>query len=63
MHAKYLKVSYEVSYLIAKSKKPFTVVEELVHPAAVKIVKLFLGLLMLLKLKKFLCPMTLQLAE
>ena len=62
VHAKYLRASYEVSYLIAKSK-PFTVGEELVHPAAVKIAEIVLGSAHALKLKKFLCPMTLYLVE
>ena len=59
MQAKYLRVSYEVSYLIAKSKKPFTVVEELAHPAAVKIAKIVLGSAHALEVKKFLCLRTL----
>ena len=58
MHAKYLKTSYKVSYLIAKSK-PFTVGEELVHPATVKIAEIVLGSAHALEAKKFLCPMTL----
>ena len=52
MHVKYLRVSYKVSYLIAKSKKPFPVVEELVHPAAVKIAKIVLGSTHALEVKK-----------
>ena len=52
MHAKYLRASYEVSYLIAKSKKPFTVGEELVHPVAVKIAKIVLGYAHALEVKK-----------
>ena len=52
VHAKYLRASYEVSYLIAKSKKPFTVGEKLVHPAAVKIAKIVLGSAHALEVKK-----------
>ena len=53
MHPKYLRASYEVSYFIAKSKKPFTVGEELVHLAAVKIAEIVLGSARALKVKKF----------
>ena len=59
VHTKYLRAFYGVSYLIAKSKNPFTVGEEFVDPAAVEIGKIFLVLLMPVKLKKSLCPMTL----
>ena len=52
VHAKYLRASHEASYLIAKSKKPFTVGEELVHPVAVKIAKIVLGSAHALEVKK-----------
>ena len=47
-----LELLNEVSYLIAKSKKPFTVGEELLHPAAVKIAEIVLGSAHALEVKK-----------
>ena len=40
MNQKYLKASYEASYLIAKSTKPYSVRKELVLPPAVKMSKI-----------------------
>jgi len=36
VNEKYLLASYEISYYIAKNKKPFTIEEDLILPAATK---------------------------
>ena len=43
VNEKYLLASYEVSYCIAKNKKPFTIGEDLVLPAAIKMVEILHG--------------------
>ncbi|XP_023242879.1 SCAN domain-containing protein 3-like [Centruroides sculpturatus] len=43
INEKYLLASYEVSYCIAKNKKPFTIGEDLVLPAAIKMVEILHG--------------------
>jgi hypothetical protein len=43
VNEKYLLASYEASYLIAKAKKPFTIGEELILPAAIKICEIIHG--------------------
>jgi len=43
INEKYLLASYEVSYCIAKNKKPFTIGEELILPAAIKMVEILHG--------------------
>ena len=40
---KYFLASYEVSYCIAKNIKPITIVEDLVSPAATKMVGILYG--------------------
>ena len=42
-NSKHLCASYEASYLIAKSKKPFTIGEELVLPVAVRMTEIIHG--------------------
>ena len=42
-NSKHLRASYESSYLITKSKKPFTIGEDLVLPAAVRITEIIHG--------------------
>ncbi|GFR05750.1 protein FAM200B [Trichonephila clavata] len=43
VNEKYLLASYEVSYCIAKNKKPFTIGEDLVLPTAIKMVEILHG--------------------
>lgn len=43
VNEKYLLASYEVSYCISKNKKPFTIGEDLVLPAAIKMVEILHG--------------------
>ena len=43
VNEKYLLASYEVSYFIAKNKKPFTIGEDLVLPAATEMVEILYG--------------------
>ncbi|CAI9729287.1 Hypothetical predicted protein [Octopus vulgaris] len=43
INEKYLLVSYEVSYLIVKNKKPYTIGKELLLPATVKMVEILHG--------------------
>uniref|UniRef100_A0A0K0EJ23 DUF4371 domain-containing protein n=1 Tax=Strongyloides stercoralis TaxID=6248 RepID=A0A0K0EJ23_STRER len=43
VNKKYLLASYEVSYCIAKNKKPFTIGKDLVLPAAIKMVEILHG--------------------
>lgn len=40
---KALLASYKISYLMARCKKPHTIGEELIFPAAIKIVKTTFG--------------------
>ena len=42
-NSKHLRASYETFYLIAKSKKSFTIGEELVLPVAVRMTKIIYG--------------------
>ncbi|XP_065568857.1 protein FAM200B-like [Artemia franciscana] len=42
LNDKYLLALYEVSYLIAKTKKPFTIGEQLLLPAAIRMSELFM---------------------
>ena len=53
-NSKYLRASYEASYLIAKSKKQFTIGEELVLPVAVRMTEIIHGQRYADELKKFL---------
>lgn len=43
LNDKYLLASYEVSYLIAKTKKPFTIGEQLLLPAAIRMSEIVHG--------------------
>jgi len=43
VNEKYLQASYEVSYLIAKNKKPYNIGENLVLPTAIKMVEILHG--------------------
>ena len=43
VNEKYFLASYEVSYCIAKNKKPFTIGDDLVLPAAIKMVEILHG--------------------
>lgn len=59
INEKYLLALCEVSYLIAKNKKLFTIGEEFLLPAAMKMVEIFHGSNMVMKFGKFLWWMTL----
>ena len=43
VNEKYLLVPYKVSYSIARNKKPFTIGEDLLLPAATKVVEILHG--------------------
>ena len=59
VNERYMRTSYEASYLIAKSTKPFSVGENLVLPATVKMSEIVLGKNMVTKFVKYPYPMTL----
>lgn len=43
LNDKSLLASYEISYLVAKAKKPYTVGEDLVLPSAIRMKEIFHG--------------------